>query len=107
MVYQMIYVGRRKIYAIKAVRAYCSLGLKEAKNACEGTQGFLVSPLKAAAILGEYMRGYRHDLDGSVPERTASDWKIGDYVQVNQPVDLTDDEFNNYESLLSGTRGLT
>lgn len=99
-VFQMVYVGTRKIYAIKAVRAYCGIGLKEAKDACESDVGFLVSPLKAAAIVSEYLSGNKRT-DGSVPERNAEDWRVGEY-NFTSPMDLTCSDAN-IDALLGGT----
>lgn len=96
----MIYVGTRKIYAIKAVRMWCSIGLKEAKDAVEASSGFILDENRAAGIVAEYMRG-NYKTDGTVNERFVSDWLVTPYV-VSQPIDLTG-TWLNVDAVFNGT----
>ena len=68
--YLMIYVGRRKIDAIKAVRNTFGLTLKSAKDIVEWPGGFVVKGSQYRVVRKIY-------LDGSFPqELSEKDWTV-------------------------------
>lgn len=100
MSYRMKYFGTRKINAIKAVRVVCNVGLKEAKDAVESADGFLVSGTQVAAIMGDYLS----QKQSNIVTTTAFDWAVEDW-DVRKPVDFRGGE-PRMDLVMAHTRGM-
>lgn len=85
MSYLLVKFGsrRNKINAIKAVRTVFGLGLKEAKEAVESANGFIVTRLQWLALSSLYGLA-----KGTEP---ANEWSVLPYNS-QRPLDLTDHE---------------
>lgn len=53
--YVLIYQGNRSISALRSIRRFTGLSLKEAKGAIDNPMGFIVSETVADNILKDYM----------------------------------------------------
>lgn len=80
-IYVLTYHGDRKISALRAVRTVAGLTLKEAKEAIDNPQGFVVMLDAASAILDNYYNGPNGLL------KTMLDWNVAIHDGL-LPIDL-------------------